>query len=37
MLTILTLASAVLFFTSAARYSSTLSRLTPDFERPKGH
>ncbi|MGB0475369.1 MAG: hypothetical protein ACPG7Q_01540 [Candidatus Poseidoniaceae archaeon] len=37
MLAILTLASIVLFFTSAAKYSSTLARLTPDFERPKGH
>ena len=37
MLTLLTLASIVLFFTSAARYSSNLSRLTPDYDRPKGH
>ena len=37
MLTLLTLASIVLFLTSAAKYSSTLSRLTPDYERPKGH
>ena len=37
MLAILTLASIVLFFTSAAKYSSTLARLTPEFERPKGH
>jgi len=37
MLAILTLASIVLFLTSAAKYSSTLARLTPDFERPKGH
>ncbi len=37
MLAVLTLASTVLFFTSAAKYSSTLSRLTPDYERPKGH
>ena len=34
---LLTLASIVLFFTSAARYSSNLSRLTPDYDRPKGH
>jgi len=34
---LLTLASIVLFLTSAARYSSTLARLTPDYERPKGH
>ena len=37
MLALLTLASIVLFSTSAARYSSTLARLTPDYERPKGH
>mgnify|MGYP001402365154 FL=1 len=37
MLALLTLASIVLFLTSAARYSSTLARLTPDYERPKGH
>lgn len=37
MLAILTLASIVLFFTSAAKFSSTLARLTPDYERPKGH
>ena len=37
MLVLLTLASVVLFFTSAAKYSSTLARLTPDYERPKGH
>ena len=37
MLTLLTLASIVLFLTSAAKYSSTLARLTPDYERPKGH
>ena len=37
MLALLTLASVVLFFTSAAKYSSTLARLTPDYERPKGH
>ena len=37
MLAILTLASVVLFFTSAAKYSSTLARLTPEYERPKGH
>ncbi|MAY05513.1 MAG: hypothetical protein CMB25_07980 [Euryarchaeota archaeon] len=37
MLTLLTLISIVVFFTSAAKYSSTLSRLTPDYDRPKGH
>ena len=37
MLAILTLASIVLFFTSAAKFSSTLARLTPDYDRPKGH
>ena len=37
MLAILTLASIVLFFTSGAKFSSTLARLTPDYERPKGH
>ncbi len=37
MMVLLTLASVVLFFTSAAKYSSTLARLTPDYERPKGH
>jgi len=37
MLAILTLASVVLFLTSAAKYSSTLARLTPEYERPKGH
>ena len=37
MLVILTLASIVLFFTSAAKFSSTLARLTPEYERPKGH
>jgi len=37
MLTLLTLASLVLFITSGARYTSTLTRLTPDYERPKGH
>lgn len=37
MLVLLTPASIVLFFTSAAKYSSTLARLTPDYERPKGH
>ena len=37
MLILLTLASIVLFFTSAAKYSSTLARLTPDYQRPEGH
>ena len=37
MLTLLTLASLVLFITSGAKYTSTLSRLTPEYERPKGH
>ena len=37
MLAVLTLASVVLFFTSAAKYSSTLARLTPEYERPEGH
>ena len=37
MLTLLTFASLVLFITSGARYTSTLTRLTPDYERPKGH
>jgi len=37
MLALLTLASVDLFFTTAAKYSSTLARLTPDYERPKGH
>ncbi len=37
MLTLLTLASIVVFITSGARYSSNLARLTPDYERPKGH
>jgi hypothetical protein len=37
MLAVLTLASVVLFFTSAAKYSSTLTRLTPEYERPEGH
>lgn len=37
MLTLLTLASLVLFITSGARYTSTLTRLTPDYERTKGH
>ena len=37
MLALLTLASVVLFFTSAAKYSSTLARLTPEYERPEGH
>jgi len=37
MLALLTLASVVLFFTSAAKYSSTLARLTPEYDRPEGH
>jgi hypothetical protein len=37
MLTLLTLASLVLFITSGAKYTSTLARLTPDYERPEGH
>ena len=37
MLALLTLASVVLFFTSATKYSSTLARLTPEYERPEGH
>ena len=36
MLAILTLASIVLFFTSAAKYSSTLARLTPILNVQKG-
>ena len=37
MLTLLTLASIVVFITGAAKYSSNLARLTPEYERPKGH
>ena len=37
MLTLFTLASLVLFITSGAKYTSTLARLTPDYERPEGH
>lgn len=37
MLALLTLASIVVFITGAAKYSSNLARLTPEYERPKGH
>ena len=37
MLALLTLASLVLFITSGAKYTSTLARLTPDYDRPEGH